>query len=418
MAKPTLPLTRRQLMAGMTAGALAPAVLHARSKGSRGRAVVVGSGVFGAWTAKALLAAGMHVTLVDKHGPANARASSGGETRMTRAGYGKDAIYAIMARDSLKDWKALSDSAALPLFHPHGVLFFFHEEIDYFRDTMRIHAELGLPTTAMSPAEMARDFPMIDFDGVAVGMFEPGFGALMARRSILTLVTQMVDEGLDFEFGRAAPITMPRGPGPMKALRLDDGRTIEGDLFVFALGPWMPQVFPDILDRRIVTSRQEVFFFATPAGSELFGAHEMPGWADFDENGLHYGFPDIEARGAKICHDDHGPEVDPDTNPRLVTQEGLDHIVAYRDRRFPRLRGGELLETRVCQYENSSNGDFLIDVHPGHPNVTLVGAGSGHGFKHGPEVGRLAAKLALGTPLGEPRFTLATKEETQARSVI
>ncbi|MBW0144777.1 FAD-dependent oxidoreductase [Sphingomicrobium clamense] len=414
----TWPLTRRQILGGIGAGALAPSIVRARSLGSDGHAVVVGAGVFGTWTARALMDAGMRVTLIDKHGPANARASSAGETRMTRAGYGADAIYAKMALDSLKDWKALSDRAALPLFHPHGVLFFFDEEIDYFTDTIRVHREMGLPTQVLTPAQMARRYPMIDFDGVAIGMFEPDFGAIMARRSVQTLVAEMVKEGLVWRRGQAKPVPMPRGPSPLPGVDLMDGERVEGDAYIYALGPWLPQGFPDVLDRRIVTSRQEVFFFAPPEGDDRFAPQRLPGWAHFESGDLHYGFPDIEARGAKICFDNHGPEVDPDTNPRRVTKEGLAEIVAYRDRVFPALRGAQLLETRVCQYENSSNGDFLIDRHPGHPNVTLVGAGSGHGFKHGPSLGRLAAQIAMGGEQDQPRFTLATKETTQARSVI
>ena len=77
-----------------------------------------------------------------------------------------------------------------------------------------------------------------------------------------------------------------------------------------------------------------------------------------------------------------------------------------------------MVEARVCQYENSANGDFLIDRHPAWPNVVLVGAGSGHGFKHGPEVGRYAAQLSLGTLASpEPRFSLASKGTVQDRSV-
>ena len=92
-------------------------------------------------------------------------------------------------------------------------------------------------------------------------------------------------------------------------------------------------------------------------------------------------------------------------------------IVAFRDRRFPLLRGAPLTEARVCQYENSSNGDFLIDFHPQLSNVLLVGGGSGHGFKHGPEVGRHAAERLFGKAKEEPRFSLATKSETQKREV-
>ena len=87
-------------------------------------------------------------------------------------------------------------------------------------------------------------------------------------------------------------------------------------------------------------------------------------------------------------------------------------------RRFPALAGRPLSEARVCQYENSSNGDLLIDFHPQRPNLLLVGAGSGHGFKHAPEVGRYASALIAGTlPRVEPRFSLATKAETQSRDV-
>ena len=34
------------------------------------------------------------------------------------------------------------------------------------------------------------------------------------------------------------------------------------------------------------------------------------------------------------------------------------------DRRFPLLKDAPLSQASVCQYENSSNGDFLIDLHP------------------------------------------------------
>src|SRR3990170_5694182 len=127
-----LTLTRRSLLVGAGGVALSPAILKAAPLGSRSHVAVVGAGVFGAWTAHHLQAAGHRVTLVDAHGPAHSRASSGGESRMTRAAYGKDAIYARMAMDSLAQWKALSGVSGLPIFIPHGVLFFFSTEEAYF----------------------------------------------------------------------------------------------------------------------------------------------------------------------------------------------------------------------------------------------------------------------------------------------
>ena len=92
---------------------------------------------------------------------------------------------------------------------------------------------------------------------------------------------------------------------------------------------------------------------------------------------------------------------------------------SYVGRRFPELRDAPVVETRVCQYENTSNGDFLVDRHPEMENVWLVGGGSGHGFKHGPALGEYVAGQVLGnsTAIPEPRFSLATKRSVQKRTV-
>ena len=132
---------------------------------------------------------------------------------------------------------------------------------------------------------------------------------------------------------------------------------------------------------------------------------------------MFYGTPDLEGRGVKVAFDRHGMDVDPDTQDRRPTEKALEEVAAYRDRRFPALHGAQLTGAEVCQYENSSNGDFLIDFHPRLKNVLLVGGGSGHGFKHGPEVGRYAAELLAGSANVEPRFSLATKSEVHRREV-
>ncbi len=408
-------LTRRSLLAAAGGVALSPAIAKAAQLGSKSHIAVIGAGVFGAWTAHHLLAAGHKVTLIDSNGPAHSRASSGGESRMTRAAYGKDAVYTRMARNSLPQWKALSQISGLPIFHETGVLFFFPTEAEYVRDSIAAHKSFGLPTDVLTRAEMARRFPMIDFEGVQVGLYEPGFGVLMARRSVQTLVDRFVRSG--GEFRHEAAHTPQQASGPLRSLGLATGGKVEADAFVFALGPWLPKLFPDVVGRRILPTRQEEFYFAAPAGDRRFLQGGMPGWADFNGGDIFYGFPDLESRGLKFAHDQHGVEVDPDTQDRRPTQAALAEIIAFRDRRFPLLRGAPLTESRVCQYENSSNGDFLIDFHPLLPNVLLVGGGSGHGFKHGPEVGRYAAARLSGAIAAEPRFSLATKAETHKREV-
>ena len=376
---------------------------------------MIGAGVFGAWTAHHLLAAGHRVTLVEAHGTAHSRSSSGGESRLIRAAYGRDSLYSRMAMDSLVEWKALSALCDPPVFIPAGVLFFFPREESYFRETVAAHRELGLPTAVLSRADMARRFPMIDFEGIEIGLLEPEFGALMARRAVQILVDRFVRAGGTYLQGEARPFA--DNSGPLREIRLSSGETVRADRFVFALGPWLPRFFPDVIGPRILVTRQEVFFFAPPAGDTSFQSGTMPGWADFNHGDMYYGVPDLEGRGVKFAHDLHGPAVDPDTQDRRPSKAALDEIVAFRDRRFPWLKGAPLTEARVCQYENSSNGDFLIDFHPAFENVLLVGGGSGHGFKHGPEVGRYAAARLFGLNEPEPRFSLATKGESHQREV-
>jgi sarcosine oxidase len=118
-------LTRRVALAAAASALAAPAIVRAQSLGGGARVTVIGAGAFGAWTAEHLRRSGMKVQLLDAWGPAHSRASSGGESRMTRGAYGRDEVYTRMALDSLAEWKALSARSELPLFHPVGVLFFF-----------------------------------------------------------------------------------------------------------------------------------------------------------------------------------------------------------------------------------------------------------------------------------------------------
>jgi sarcosine oxidase len=410
-----LNVTRRSLLIGAGGAAVSPAIAKTYKPGMKGHVAIVGAGVFGAWTAHHLQQAGHKVTLIDAWGPAHSRASSGGESRLTRAGYGRDAIYTRMATDSLPQWKALSAVSGLPIFVDSGVIFFSAVRDDYFEGSIEVHRKLGLPLEALNQAEMARRFPMIDFDGITIGLHEPAFGALMARRSVLTLVDRFVKAGGTYTKGFVQPPAS--ASGSLGELRLSSGERIGADRFVFATGPWLPKLFPEVIGARILPTRQEVFYFAPPAGDRRFLPGAMPGWADFNGGDIFYGFPDLESRGVKFAHDAHGVPVDPETQDRRPTEAALAEIIAFRDRRFPALRNAPMIGAEVCQYENSSNGDFLIDFHPRWSNVLLLGGGSGHGFKHGPEVGRYAAARLLGSVQVEPRFSLASKSESHHREV-
>lgn len=380
--------------------------------------IVVGAGVFGAWTAWNLLGKGRRVLLLDAHGAGNVCASSGGESRLTRTAYGADEVYTRMAWESLPDWKRLSETGP-PIFHRLGALFFFGKMEPYAAHTLAIHRELDLPIETLDRTALAQRFPQFRWDGIELGLLEPDFGALMARRAVQALVRRFASAGGEYRLARIeSPLTPSPDADSLAALSVRGGEPLAASDYVFACGPWLPKVFPDVLESRMFVTRQEVFFFAAPPGDVRFGPAAMPGWVDFNDREMFYGFPDLEARGVKVGQDRHGPPMDPDADDRLASAGGLAEVRAYIAHRFPALGRQPLTESRVCQYENTSSGDFLIDRHPRWRNVWLVGGGSGHGFKHGPAVGRYAAGLVSGEGLAlEPRFSLAGKGERQRRAV-
>ncbi|MET0680315.1 MAG: N-methyl-L-tryptophan oxidase [Burkholderiales bacterium] len=376
-------------------------------------AAVVGAGCFGAWTALGLRRKGLSVLLVDKYGPGNARSSSGGESRIIRMGYGPDELYTCMSLRSLAAWQRLGEETREPLFHATGVLWLARTGHRYTADTLATLARVGVRHEALDAREIRARYPQFTLDDDVWGIFEPESGALMARRAVQAAVREAVRAGADY---RTAAVVPPEPRGRLAALRTEDGTTIAAGTFVFACGPWLPKVFRDLLGTRIFPTRQEVFFFGPPPGDERFAPPRMPTWIDFGAE--IYGLPDLEARGFKLAPDRHGEPIDPDVDERLVGAASVERARAFLARRFPALASAPLVETRVCQYENTSNGDFLIDRHPEADDVWLVGGGSGHGFKHGPAVGEYVTERLVGGGTPEPRFALATKQAVKHRAVF
>lgn len=373
---------------------------------------VIGAGVFGAWTALCLRRAGKRVALVDAYGPGNARASSGGESRLIRMAYGADEFYTRWSMRSLSAWKEFFERTGKPLFHQTGILWIANAkdaQAEASRETLK---RVGVRHEILNRAELEARFPQIGFGEANWGIFEPESGVLLARRAVAAVVEAAIAEDVDYfqEF-----VSAPAGEGKIAYVRTSAGREIHASEFVFSCGPWLGKVYPDLLRERIFVTRQEVYFFGVPAGDGRFAPPAMPGW--LFQADLTYGVPDLESRGFKIALDSHGPAFDPDIGSRVPTAEGISAMRKYIAERFPALASAPLVEARVCQYENTSNGDFLVDRHPQHENVWLVGGGSGHGFKHGPAMGEYVSGRLTGTVAAEPRFSLASKETAQRRTV-
>jgi len=401
-------MKRRELMSGFLAAPLIWPLTNLKAAQDetlrKRRIVVVGAGAFGGWTAWQLIRAGAEVTLIDAWGPGHSRSSSGGETRVIRHMYGK-ALYVDLVARSLALFRQAERDWTRRLFDPIGVLFLgqstareFFEVGNGWLSRRKIAHEL------LEPGAIAERWPAFDLSGIEQATFEPETGYLLARRCCEAVAEAVQRHGGRLLRARARPGRIDQGR--LQSVSLNDGSSIVADDFVFACGPWLAEVFPELLAPWLITSRQEVYYFGAPAGDPHHDQTGLPVWADFGEQ-LWYGIPGSERRGFKLANDTRGVPIDPERSDRLASGEGIQAARDYLARRFPRLAGAPLVESRVCQYTNTPDGHFIIDQHPEAGNLWLAGGGSGHGFKHGPAVGELIADSVLAGQPSEPTFALA-----------
>lgn len=354
---------------------------------------VVGAGAFGGWAALYLLRKGARVTLIDAWGAANSRSSSGGETRVIRGTYGPEQPYTAMAARALKLWRHNERRWKHRFVHRIGVLWMAADNDDAWEGgSIEKLKNAKIPYERLSRRALSKRWPQINFEGVEWAVFEPESGFLLARAACQAVVEGFVAEGGEYRV--AAVKDEGIDTGSWKTLKLSDKSEVKADHYVFACGPWMPKLFPQTIGAKIRSTKQDVFFFGPPEGDRRFDDTQLPVWADHRGRFM-YGIPGNQARGFKIADDTRGPDFDPTTGERVVSQENLEIARDYMAFRFPGMKDAPLVETRVCQYEQTADSHFIIDRHPAAERVWLVGGGSGHGFKHGPALGEMVAKLVM-----------------------
>ncbi|MBZ5724441.1 MAG: FAD-dependent oxidoreductase [Acidobacteriia bacterium] len=342
--------------------------------------VVVGAGCWGAWTALRLRERGRRVALVEAWGAGHARSSSGGASRIIRMGYGADEIYTRWAMRSLADWQRLFEQAGQPeLFQRTGVLWTARAGHAHIAGTRAVFDRAGVSYQALAAEEVRQRYPQIRFAGEVTGIVEPESGALLASRAVRAVAAEAAQLGVEAVTGRVLP---PERGERLEWVETENGDKVAGGAFVFACGPWLPKLFPRLLGDGIEVTRQEVFYFAAPAGDLRFAQPAMPVWIDFSDERGGYALPPLAGKGFKLALDRHGPRFDPDAGGREASAGELAAARAFLRERFPEMAEAPLLEAEVCQYGNTANGDFVIGRHPEMENVWIAGGGSGHGFKH------------------------------------
>lgn len=357
---------------------------------------VIGAGTFGAWTAFHLNRLGAKVLLLDAYGPGNSRASSGGETRQMQADNASD-VYTRSAISSYDWWKRLEEESGVPIVVETGKLMLSTSRgnIDVAEELAARHKEYGLgEVEILERDELRYRWPGLHSDDLHWGAYtENAAGCvMMARKGVATVAEQFVEQGGELRIAKCSPTL--DADGRVSRVTLQDGTELSAGHYVFACGPWLQTLFPELLGKRLRVQRRDVLFYGSPPGDASYSYPNMPTWSVIGSG--YYGFPDIENRGFKVAPYPDRNAIDPDADERLIMPHQVKRGRAFLKQRFPGLADMPISETRVCQVTDTVDGDFIADRHPASENVWIAGGGSGHGFKHGPAVGEHMAKQVLG----------------------
>lgn len=358
-------------------------------------ALVLGAGIAGVSAAHALARRGRRTLLLERHELGHVHGSSHGGSRIFRHAYeDADHVRLAMAADAL--WTELEAETGERLLQRTGGLDLGTVgggELDPIENAL---AAVGSDGERLTAAQVRARFPAFAPDDDVEALYQRSAGIVPATRAVVATAR-----------AAAALGAVVRDRCEVTGLLLHDGgveaATSEGrvraDRLVVAAGPWLPEVLPD-LALPLHVERQQVLYLSVGDDARAFAPQRMPVF--IDRRGGVYGFPLFDAANAiKVSDHEGAPRIRLAERTYDLHAERAAATVAAARRLLPGLTG-RIAAYQTCLYTKTPDERFVLDRHPRHPNVVVVGGGSGHAFKFGPLLGQIAADLALDGATAHP----------------
>lgn len=352
--------------------------------------IVVGLGAMGSATCHHLAKRGLRVLGLDRFAVPHAFGSSHGFSRFIRKAYWEHPDYVPLLQRAFENWEHLERDANVKVLHKTGGIYMGRPDSEAIAGSLRSARERKLPHDTLSHAQLAKRFPQFRLPGDFIGMWEDDAGFVLPELAISAHCEQALRKGAELRghepainwsaSGSSVRVTTPRG-------------TYEAGKVVFCGGAWADTLVRDMGVTLRVT--RQPLFWVWPRDPAPFAFGRLPVWMiDTGWGGQHYGFPMMpDNPGFKLALHKVMEATGPDQvarEPRPSDEETVRPLL----REMIPLADGPVLSIRICLYENSPDGHFIMDRHPRHENVLLACGFSGHGFKFASVVGEAMADLA------------------------
>jgi len=351
------------------------------------KVVVVGSGVIGLSTAHALLEARCDVTVLDAQGIPNPASASYDRSRMMRLQYGPQRGYAHLARRALTSWMELEQTLGVRLYHPTGVCVWSTTTETWTSATTRALGEVGVVHEEVSPdAHAGRIF---DHSALGHGVHTREGGVLLADRVVTALATAATGKGGRLQSGSAvSDVDTERG-----LVRTADGRIIEADAVVVAVGAWTSKLLHRFVGR--VTPIRSIVVYVMPPDELTADWAAAPCTMIETRESMLYALPPVREASLKLAGTANLRPVDPDRPESVSPQEAQAVLEAFRPY-LPNIEGYRIVGTAMGCYADPPDKTFIVERQG---RATIVSGCGGRMFKFGPLLGtEIAAVLTGGAP--------------------
>jgi glycine/D-amino acid oxidase-like deaminating enzyme len=364
--------------------------------------LVLGAGIVGSSTAYHLAEAGAPVTLVERSHPAGG--PTGRSSAILHAFYLMPELSQLAIRGTAL-LKALPEMAGEgPFVSEVGMMWVCGPENtpSWTVAVERIRGE-GAPLELLTPEEFADAAPGFSHDGVALAVWEPGYGYADAYGATNAFARAAKARGARLRLG-ADVVRLVRQGDRIRGAALSDGTVIEAGTIVLAAGPWTRRLLASAgLDLPLHIERHPM------AVLEANGrARDVMPFAWCDDVLCNYARPDNQGvilagswagGGTGTRHASAlRPRVtdDPDHYMEGVDEAEAVEIVETFGPRLPAMLELGLRPGYAGLYDMSPDDLPVIGVMPGVSGLIVAAGSSGHGFKTGPAVGEAVARLAMG----------------------
>jgi sarcosine oxidase len=361
--------------------------------------IVAGLGAMGSAAAWHLAASGKRVLGLDRFAPPHEFGSSHGRTRIIREAYFEHPLYVPLVQRAYDLWADLERRSGQRLLLQTGGLMLGPAQGALVSGARRSADQHRLPHEILSASDVRQRFPAFAPADDMIAVWEPRAGALFPEVAIQT----------HLDLARKAGATLAFNAPVLGWEALKDGvrvrtanQTHTANHLLLSAGAWTSSLLPD-LHLPLKVERQVLFWFEPRENPGLFQPDRFPIFiCEYDDRRFFYGFPDL-GDGVKLGVHHEGQTTEPDLIDRQVRVDETETARSLLSSFLPSAAGA-LRSAAVCMYTNTPDEHFILDRHPGHPQVIIASPCSGHGFKFSPLIGELTATLING---GIPPFDLS-----------